>query len=81
MIREVVEDRDEETLRRLPDNRCKKAFLALFEKALDRGSENCCTAVKVMRQAAIKTFFTREADELADDKIYKLAKSQNPLEI
>lgn len=52
--------------------------LALFQGAQERATDNVHTPIYVViEQAAFKVFFTGSANELFDQKMYKLAKYQN----
>lgn len=76
MILEVLKEHKEGRLRRLTDDRCEKFVLRILEDAHERTKENFYMFVfEVTGQIAIKTFLTAGADELLDDKMYKLAES------
>lgn len=76
MIREALEDHEGRRLKRLVDGNCEKVILALFEEAHELAKENVCKPIfEVMEQVAVKDFFTAEADELLEDKMYRLAES------
>lgn len=61
---------------------CNNVVLTCFEEAHDRAKRIVYTPVfDVMGQAAVKAFFTMGADELPDDLMYKLAESQNFIQV
>lgn len=63
-------------LRRLLKDKYINVVPNLFKEAHRKSKRNVHTPVfNIMGQAAMKAFFTREADELHNDKIYKLANS------
>lgn len=67
-----------ETLRRLIDDRWKKVVLVQSPKAQGRTMENFDTPIyEVMKQATVKGFLPRSANELLDGKMCKLAESQD----
>lgn len=77
LICEALGQHEQRTLGRLIEESCKNIFLALFEEAHQRVKGNIyITVSEVMDQAVVKGFFTEEPDKLLDDKIYKLAKTQ-----
>lgn len=63
-------------LRELIDKKGKKMILALLEEAHEPSKEHIYKPVlTVMVQTNVKSFCTGRADELLDDKMYKLAES------
>lgn len=62
----------------LTNDKCKNVVLHLYDDAHEQAERTLHTPIfKVIEQVAVKSFFTREADTLLDEKIYKLAVSED----
>lgn len=78
LFQEALEENDERRIKRLITSRCNSVFLALIEEAHGRIKRIIHTRIiQDMERVALKAFFTKEADELLDDKLYKLAECRD----
>lgn len=78
MLQDAVKEHENGRLRSLIDDRCEKGILTLIKEARKFALETFRTPIfDVMELKAFKAFFTREADVLLDDKMYKLSESQH----
>lgn len=77
-LQEALREYQEDRVRRLIDVRCGKVALVLFGEAQKRALDNVyAPVVKVMKQAAVKAFFTGGGEKLLEEHIYKLAEYQD----
>lgn len=77
LICEAPEKHEKSRLGRLIDSRCEKVDLLLFGKGHKHAKGDVYTPVfEIMKQPAVKAFFTGGVDELLGGKMYKLDKSQ-----
>lgn len=78
LICRALEEYEKERLARLVDDRYEKVVLPLFEEAHGHAKGNVFTpVVEAIQQAVVKAFFNKRADELRNDKMYKLAESHD----
>lgn len=78
MIQESLKTHKKERLRRFIEERCEQVVLAFFEEANGGAKRNDHTSfVEVTEQIAVKYFIIGGAAELLDEKMGKLAESQD----
>lgn len=70
MICKALAGLEEERLRRVTDEKCEKVVRAPFGETYERANGNFYTiAFEDIKHTAVKTFLSREANDLLDDKM------------
>lgn len=78
MVLEALHKREKDRLRHLVHDRCTEGILLLFQQAQERAIDNVYTRIcKVLAQEGVNAFLTEGAEELFDEKMYRLAEIQD----